>query len=218
MFSNKVFPPDIIPAANPDFDLASTLFTSITCDYETEDSPSDIELAFDSVPESSPASPRSMNRSTTSPPPADLNFVQSVDFSSHSLQSPTLTDSRKRRLEKKKTSGHDNRKKRRTSQKRDVISAAGAENDIRESIRKRYNDQGPKTLCDMDTEKIRVASTGFVALNERWKSERAYTLAEATGEGSELGFELQEWDGRYVSFATSTSLVNNIFEEHLSLS
>lgn len=95
------------------------------------------------------------------------------------------------RNKKKKRQGHTCRSKKRAKEREARFSPYEA----RPAVKAKYVDQATSVHTSASVETSRVASTAYVALDDRVRSKKVYALHELVGPGSKLGFILQEWDG-----------------------
>jgi len=104
---------------------------------------------------------------------------------------PTLRAADRRRT-RKKSQSHRNR----ASQRQKVREGSFSHHQPRPEIYKKYISTAVPILTPMAANAAGVASTAYVALDDRTRSSHVYTLSDVVGEGARLPFKLQTWDGR----------------------
>ena len=95
------------------------------------------------------------------------------------------------RLKKKKAQGHACRSKKRAKAKESRFSPY----ESRPAVKAKYIDNATSIRTATSLGSSRVASTAYVALDDRVRSRKSYRLDEVAGPASKLGLTLQEWDG-----------------------
>jgi hypothetical protein len=95
------------------------------------------------------------------------------------------------RVKKRKRQSHNCRSKRRAKEKEDQFSPYEA----RPAVKAKYVDHANLIHTSTSVGTSPVASTAYVALDNRIRSKRFYRLDELVGPTSKLGLMLQEWDG-----------------------
>jgi hypothetical protein len=146
----------------------------------------------------------------TSLPPSSTG--QTPSSSSHHPQILSTEDDLQgsRKLRKSKAQGHLLRRR-----KRQQAAGEKAPGDykIRSGIVKKYICGASTIPSTFQAEKVHVASSGFIGLGKGAAEEEGATflLEDLVGPGSEFGFELHQWDGRFVSFPIRLLLVTLAF-------
>jgi hypothetical protein len=95
------------------------------------------------------------------------------------------------RVKKRKRQSHHCWGKKRAKERKFEFSSYAA----RPTVKAKYVDSATSIHTSASVETSRVASTAYVALDDRTRSKKFYWLHELLGPASKLGFILQEWDG-----------------------
>ena len=103
----------------------------------------------------------------------------------------TLSAADRRRV-RKKSQGHKNR----SNQHQKVHEKSFSHHQLRPQIQKKYISTAIPTLTHMSAATSKVASTAYLELDDRKRSQEVYTLDDVVGEGAWLPFKPHTWDGR----------------------
>lgn len=96
------------------------------------------------------------------------------------------------RVKKKKAQSHACRNKKRAKAKQSRFSPY----ESRPAVRAKYIDNATSIQTATSLESPPVASTAYVALDDRLRSKKTYRLEDVVGPTSKFGFVLQKWDGQ----------------------
>jgi hypothetical protein len=120
---------------------------------------------------------------TAHPPPTDPPPTANL---------PSTLSAADRRRVRKKSQGHKNR----CNQHQKVHEESFSHHQLRPQIQKKYISTAIPTLTPMTAATSKVASTAYVALDDRKHSQEVYTLNDVVGADARLPFKLHTWDGR----------------------
>jgi hypothetical protein len=145
-----------------------------------------------SSPPSSPSPPTlTLPHPPSPPPPSSTNLPTHTPTTSQAAPTNSADVISKASFRKKKRS-HNDRKKRRQAEAREMGYATRRES-VKRALHKYVTPSNP-VKTNLSIKKTDMASTGYIGLREQ-KSKKDYALEELVGKSSKLGFRLIEWDG-----------------------